>query len=265
MTFWVSRILALNVLVFFLIPRGSLVYLLCTLFPPALIGLDSGYFPALPFRPWTALTYMFLHANFSHLFFNMIGLFFFGPRLEYKLGGKRFLKFYIVSGLGGAIFSFLFSTASPVVGASAAVYGVLIGFAKYWPRENIYIWGVLPVEARWLVSALVVISLYSGISGSGGGVAQFAHLGGLAMGYGMLYWQDWRKLKGQREFQRKIFSDSVDSSGDSLKKRWSSIDLSAIHELNKLEIQKLLSRVQSEGVDSLSREEKAFLNRFSTD
>ena len=63
MTFWVSRILALNVLVFFLIPRGSLVYLLCTLFPPALIGLDSGYFPALPFRPWTALTYMFLHAN----------------------------------------------------------------------------------------------------------------------------------------------------------------------------------------------------------
>ena len=85
------------------------------------------------------------------------------------------------------------------------------------------------------------------------------------MGYGMLYWQDWRKLKGQREFQRKIFSDSVDSSGDSLKKRWSSIDLSAIHELNKLEIQKLLSRVQSEGVDSLSREEKAFLNRFSTD
>ena len=77
MTFWVSRILALNVIVFILVPPGSLVYVLSTLFPPALVGLDSAYFPALPFRPWTLVTYMFLHAGFSHMFFNMIGLFFF--------------------------------------------------------------------------------------------------------------------------------------------------------------------------------------------
>lgn len=265
MTFWVSRILAINVIVFILIPPGSLVYVLSTLFPPALVGLDSAYFPALPFRPWTLVTYMFLHAGFSHMFFNMIGLFFFGPRLEHRLGGKRFLKFYLISGFGGAVFSFLFSPGAPVVGASAAVYGVLIGFAKYWPREKIYIWGILPVEARWLVCALVVVSLYSGISGSGGGVAHFAHLGGLAIGYGLLYWQDWYKLKDQREFQRKLYSDPPSNSDDSLEERWSSIDLSLIHELNRVEIERLLTRMKNEGMHSLSREEKAFLNRFSAD
>ena len=263
MTFWVSRLLFLNVLVYLLVQPGSLLYVLSTLFPPALIGLDSGYFPALPFRPWTALTYMFLHASFSHMFFNMSGLFFFGPRLEYRLGGKPFLKFYVLSGLGGAIFSFLFSTGSPVVGASAAVYGILIGFAKYWPRENIYIWGILPVEARWLVCALVVVSLYSGISGSGGGVAHFAHLGGLAMGYALLFKQDRKRSEDRKEFQRKMFSDPKRNTDVSLKTRWSSIDLALIHELNREEIEKLLRRVNSEGLQSLSQEEKAFLNRFS--
>ncbi|MDE0806061.1 MAG: rhomboid family intramembrane serine protease [Longimicrobiales bacterium] len=268
MTFWVSRILFVNVIVFVLIPQGSLVYVLSTLFPPALVGLDAGYYPDLPFRPWTAGTYMFLHASVSHLFFNMLGLFFFGRRLEDRLGGKRFLRFYLLSGLGGAIFSFLFSPGAPVVGASAAVYGVLIGFAKYWPHEKIYIWGILPVEARWLVGALVVISLYSGFSPDaalGGGVAHFAHLGGLAMGYGLLYWQDWHKLKDKREFQRRMYSDSGMSSDDSLEKRWSSINSSLMHDLNREEIERLLTRVKNEGARSLSREEKAFLNRFSSD
>ncbi|HZD05091.1 MAG TPA: rhomboid family intramembrane serine protease, partial [Longimicrobiales bacterium] len=80
-------------------------------------------------RPWTVVTYMFLHAGLAHIFFNMIGLFFFGPRLEAWLGGRDFLKLYFLSGIGGAAFTFLFQPQYPVVGASAAVYGVLLGFA----------------------------------------------------------------------------------------------------------------------------------------
>jgi hypothetical protein len=90
-------------------------------------------------------------------------------------------------------------------------------------------------------------------------------VGGLAIGYGLLYWQDWYKLKDQREFQRKLYADPPSNSDDSLEERWSSIDLSLIHELNRLEIERLLTRMKNEGMHSLSREEKAFLNRFSAD
>ena len=182
MTPWVTRLLVTNVIVFLVLPYGSLPYALFTLFPPAVVGLDQVFIPAMPFRPWTLFTYMFLHAGFMHLLFNMIGLFFFGPRLEARLGSKGFLGLYFLSGLGGAAFSFVFSFNAFIVGASAAVYGIIIGFAMYWPRELIYIYGVVPVQARWLATFVVVISLYSGISGSDGGTAHFAHLGGLAVG-----------------------------------------------------------------------------------
>ena len=265
MTPWVTRLLVANVLVFVVVQPGTLLYGLLTLFPPAVIGIDHFYIPAMPFRPWTAVTYMFLHAGFGHVFFNMIGLFFFGPRLEARLGPKGFLWLYFLSGLGGAAFSFIFSFGAPVVGASAAVYGILIGFAMYWPRENIYIWGVLPVQARWLAAALVFISLYSGISGSGGGVAHFAHLGGLAVGAGYLRWRDWHTGKGQREFKRKVeHSSSLHRSDGEARGRWASIDLASIHELNRHEVEELLKRVDRGGVKILSVEERQFLDRMST-
>ena len=265
MTPWVTRLLVANVLVFVVVQPGTLLYGLLTLFPPAVIGIDRFYIPAMPFRPWTVVTYMFLHAGFGHVFFNMIGLYFFGPRLEARLGSKGFLGLYFLSGLGGAAFSFIFSFGAPVVGASAAVYGILIGFAMYWPRESIYIWGVLPVQARWLATALVLISLYSGISGSGGGVAHFAHLGGLAVGAGYLRWRDWHTGKGRREFKRRIeFSSSAKVPEAEARGRWASIDLASIHELNRHEVEELLKRVDRGGVKILSVEERQFLDRMST-
>ena len=264
MTPWVTRLLVTNVLVFVLVQPGTLLYGLMTLFPPAVIGIDRFYIPAMPFRPWTVVTYMFLQAGFGHIFFNMIGLFFFGPRLEARLGPKGFLGLYFLSGLGGAAFSFLFSFGAPVVGASAAVYGILIGFAMYWPRELIYIWGVLPIQSRWLAAAVVFVSLYSGISGSGGGVAHFAHLGGLAVGAGYLRWRDWHSGKQRREFRRKIDdSSSLHRPGGEARRRWASIDLAEIHELNRHEVEKLLTRVDSGGADTLSVEERQFLDRMS--
>jgi membrane associated rhomboid family serine protease len=264
MTPWVTRLLVANVVVFLVVQPGTLLYGLLTLFPPAVIGIDRFYIPAMPFRPWTLFTYMFLHAGFSHVFFNMIGLFFFGPRLEARLGPRNFLGLYFLSGLGGAAFSFVFSFSAPVVGASAAVYGILIGFAMYWPRENIYIWGILPVQARWLAMALIFISLYSGISGSGGNTAHFAHLGGLAVGAGYLKWLDWHKGKGRREFQQKVHdSSSLNRPDGEVRARWAGIDLASIHELNRHEVEELLARVDGEGVSDLSIEERQFLDRMS--
>ncbi len=142
------------------------------------------------FRPWGPVTYMFLHGDLMHLAVNMLVLFFFGPPLESRWGEKEFLRFYAVCGLGGVALSYLFLPAA-VVGASAACYGVMLAFAMNWPDAPIYVWGIFPVKAKYLVGFLFVLSALSAVQGSGGGVAHFAHLGGLAAGF--LYLRsDWR-------------------------------------------------------------------------
>ncbi|MEQ9400704.1 MAG: rhomboid family intramembrane serine protease [Longimicrobiales bacterium] len=143
-------------------------------------------------RPWGVATYMFIHGGFMHLALNMLVLFFFGPPLESRWGSREFLKFYLICGLGGVALSYLFLPAA-VVGASAAVYGLMLAFAMNWPEAPIYVWGIFPVKAKWLVGFLFVVSLMSALSdpGGGGGVAHFAHLGGLAAGFAYLK-SDWR-------------------------------------------------------------------------
>mgnify|MGYP001581821051 CR=1 FL=1 len=134
-------------------------------------------------RPWGVLTYMFVHGGLTHLAVNMLVLFFFGPPLESRWGSGEFLKYYGICGLGGVALSFFFLPAA-VVGASAAMYGLMLAFALNWPDAPIYVWGIFPVKAKWLVAFLFVLSLLSAFDGSqGGGVAHLAHLGGLATGF----------------------------------------------------------------------------------
>jgi len=141
MTPWVARLIFLNVL----------MYALTWLVPG--LGDALMFVPALFLsRPWTIVTYMFLHGSLGHIFFNMFALFFFGPRIEARLGSRRFLGLYFASGVMGGLLSFT-SPMIGVIGASGAVYGVMFAFAYYWPREVVHIWGVLPVEIRWPTSA----------------------------------------------------------------------------------------------------------------
>jgi membrane associated rhomboid family serine protease len=172
LTPWVGRLIIANTVIF-----------LFTYMNQNLLS----YFAFVPVRaltqPWTAITYMFAHGGIGHLFFNMLGLFFFGPALESRWGSREFIKFYIICGLGGAALSFVFAPANPIIGASAAVYGIMLAFALNWPEMPIYIWGIFPIQARVLVLILAAISLLSAFSGSGGNVAHFAHLGGFAAGY----------------------------------------------------------------------------------
>jgi membrane associated rhomboid family serine protease len=177
LTPWVKNLLIANAAVF-------VVMMVLPVTAQRAMMLELAFVPAWALmRPWTAVTYMFVHGGFMHLFFNMLGLFFFGPALEQRWGSAQFLKFYFFCGIGGAAFSFLFASMNPVVGASAAVYGIMLAFALNWPDMPIYIWGVLPIPAKYLVGILAVFSLMSALGGAGGNVAHFAHLGGFAFGY----------------------------------------------------------------------------------
>ena len=110
----------------------------------------------------------------------------------------------------------------------------------------------------------MAISLYSGISGSDGGTAHFAHLGGLAVGAGYLRWRDRRLGKGRRDFQRKVtHTPSMDGSDRDARSRWASIDLLSIHDLNRNEVEELLARVDRQGMGALSLEDRRFLDRMS--
>ncbi len=252
MTTWVKRLLIANVAVFFVLPFLPGADRWLVLYPPAVFQ-----------RPWTVVTYMFLHAGLGHLFFNMIGLFFFGPRLEMRLGSKGFLWLYFLSGLGGAVGSFVFARQYPVVGASGAVYGILLGFALFWPREKIYIWGILPVEA-WLLAALLVGgSLYAGITGSQAGTAHFAHLGGLAFGFAYLKISEWRTGSDRRAFEKAMRPQGTGGSERKSRARWQSISTDGLHEINREEVSRLLAKVDADGPASLTQAEREFLDRMA--
>ena len=178
---WVKRLLIAN----------TVVFVLAWVMGPRFVLEWFSFQPTkILFRPWSPFTYMFLHGGFGHLFWNMLFLFFFGPPLESKWGSKEFIRYYLVCGLGGVLLSFLFVSYS-IIGASAAVYGIMLAFAMAWPDSPIYVWGIFPVKAKWLVAFLVLVTFYSAFGGAGGGVAHFAHLGGFAAGF--LYLKtDWR-------------------------------------------------------------------------
>ncbi len=161
-------------------------FLQLTLFGPehvyAALGLSVG---DLASSWWTPFTYMFVHGGVWHLAFNMVALWMFGPRVEQSWNTRRFLYFYIWCGLGGAVAHLLFQRNAGLIGASAAVSGVMLAYALRWPDEEVYLFGVLPMKTRWLIVWMVLINLAMGVASSPGssGIGWFSHLGGLAFGW----------------------------------------------------------------------------------
>lgn len=256
MTPWVLRILIANLAVFVVIQTSPGLYRDLAFFPPVAL-----------YRPWTVVSYMFLHADFGHLFFNMLGVFFFGPRLEMKLGGTIFLRFYLAAGIGGAVFQALFATAAPMVGASGAVYAVLVGFAYYYPRETILLFPIpIPIQAWVLVTAYVVLSLFNGVTGGQAGIAHFAHLGGAAVGFAFLKVWEWRRGSAKRSFQSRMRPEKAGAGfvGDRMSvARWKGIAIESLHELNREEVRRLLAKVTAHGAKALTDSEREFLDRMA--
>lgn len=172
-------LIMINVFVFFLtnINRRVLVYLAMI---PGIV-IENGYI-------WQVFTYMFAHANFSHLLFNMIGLFFFGTQIERSMGSREFLLFYLLTGTLAGVFSFflyLFTGGYAVIllGASGAVFAVLFAFAVFFPHARIFVFGILPVRAPVLVAAYTLIEIFSQVSRVQTGVAHLTHLAGFAFAF----------------------------------------------------------------------------------
>lgn len=148
------------------------------------------------FHPYQLVTYMFMHANFEHIFFNMFALWMFGYVLENFWGTKRFLLFYFLCGIGAGISCLLLGV--PTVGASGAVYGILLAFGMMFPEERIYLYFAIPIKAKWFVLIYGLIELFSGIFMTNDNIAHFAHLGGMLTGLIiMLIWRQMAKKQMQ--------------------------------------------------------------------
>lgn len=245
MTPWVQRLLIANVLVFFLQQTAPAVTAQLSFVP---------YLPLILAHPWTVVTYMFVHGGLWHLGFNMLALYFFGPRVEQRLSSERFFVLYFLSGICGALLSFLFSPNVPIIGASGAIFGVMYAYARFWPRDQVLLWGIVPIEVRWLVALSTLIALF----GIGGGVAHFAHLGGFAGGYLYLLYLDRRH--GAKRFQARVANAAP--SADALADRWQKVDRSRVHAVNQDEVNRILDKISASGLKSLTPQERLFLTNF---
>ena len=185
----VKNILIINVLLFagkFLLADKIDLDRYLDLFP---IGTEY-------FKPHQFITYMFMHADLSHIFLNMLGVYMFGSILENIWGSKRFLNFYILCGLGAAVAQLAISSINNeytiLLGASGSVFGLLVAFAMMFPNTELQLYFVIPVKAKYLVTAYAAFELYNGFF-SHDNVAHFAHLGGLVVGVIIMF--IWKRNK----------------------------------------------------------------------
>ena len=189
-----------------------------------MLGLH--FFLASDFNLAQLVTYMFMHANFQHIFFNMFAVWMFGRTLEHVLGSKRFLTYYMVCGIGAGLVQELvqyvqyamelshyenvntglaiipmaeFLNMMTTVGASGAVYGILLAFGMLFPESRMFVFPLpFPIKAKFFVIGYAVIELFSGFGSSGDGVAHFAHLGGMIFGFLLIiYWRKKNRNNGQ--------------------------------------------------------------------
>ena len=270
LTPWVRRLLVANLIVF--------------LFQVTLFTLQGsantfGFIPLLAAqRPWTFLTYMFLHGSALHLAFNLLTLFMFGGSVEDRFGSRSFMWFYLLCGMGGALLSLLLVQGIPIrvpiVGASGAIYGVLVAFAWHWPDAPIYLFPFpVPIPAKWLVTFAFAVSLLLALptfSGGGDGVAHLAHLGGMIAGFLYLKAQDLRLGRAERHLRRASEPSVLVTPvprGRVGRERGGSAPQSkprtAPDDRALAEVDRVLDKINASGIASLTPAERKFLFEMS--
>ena len=201
---------------------------------------------------WQPLTYMFFHAPFysnvgiSHILLNMLGLWVFGRELEQAWGKNNFLKYYFVTGIGSGLVTFLFqiNSDSPVIGASGAVYGVLLAYGLSYPNRMLYIWGIIPVKSLWLVIIMGAIAFF-GLLGNADGISHVTHISGMVIGYFMLN-KKWRWRELLFKIRKKTIEFQVQRHEEKVAKKF----------MLKKDIDLILDKIQKEGFSSLTSKEK---------
>jgi membrane associated rhomboid family serine protease len=222
------------------------------------------------FELWQLVTYMFMHGGLQHLLFNMLALWMFGMQLENDWGSKKFLSYYLLCGVGAGIsnlvFGPLFGAAGPTVGASGAIYGVLIAFGMMYPDQPIFIYFLLPIRARYFVILYIGLELYAGITGTADGIAHFAHLGGAAVG--LVYMLvDGGVIPGkvlfERTRQRFVPREHVSEYSNRRHDEVSDAKFYDIHgddnRIDQERIDEILDKISQNGYQSLTEDEKRIL------
>jgi membrane associated rhomboid family serine protease len=267
LTPWVKRLLMANFAVYLVVSVLGLV--------PFSWAVDTLGFstPDLFRHPWSVVSYMFVHANqFGHIFFNMLILFFFGPPLERIWGGREFLKFYLLCGVGAALTSvLLYRWIGPVsvIGASGALMGVMLAFALQWPDARVLLWFIIPVKVKYMVGVIIVLDLLatrSALGGdTGGGVATWAHLGGAATAWVYLRYGDRIEARLRRMDPRRARlgvqsgKASAGSGGQTARRRRERpVDGDALDEVDRI-----LDKIRDSGIESLTAKEREYLDDMS--
>lgn len=266
----------------------------------SMLGLH--FFLASDFRVYQFITYMFLHGGFTHILFNMFALWMFGSVIERVWGPKKFLFYYIVCGVGAGIVQELVQYGSymaqglaayqyvnmggaqismdsyinlwTTIGASGAVYGILLAFGMIFPNERLFIIPFpFPIKAKWLIVGYIAIELFSAMSGPGDGVAHMAHLGGMLFGFLLIrYWrnhpdssQRFGRSYGQEFFdnlRRKYEERQRNQRMHAEQTKWEERRRETDEEYNQRqrqnqeEIDAILDKIRKSGYDSLTKEEK---------
>ncbi len=214
---------------------------------------------------WQPFTYLFLHGNFWHLLFNLFALWMFGMPVEAQWGEKEFLKYYFLCGIGAAIAHLALAPHSgvPVIGASGAVYGLLVAFAMLYPDAVVYLYFFIPIKAAHMAILFGLIEFFSGATGATPGVARFAHLGGMLTGYLYIRWWWVAKLK-----MAALWKESTRAGDESelptprpAPRRAAKPKPDPNAEM--VEVDRILDKILADGLESLTDEERQVMHRYS--
>jgi membrane associated rhomboid family serine protease len=192
------------------------VYLLQMVFN-SWINYYFGLIPILVWKKyyiWQLATYIFLHGGITHILFNLLALWMFGGELESLWGSKKFLRYFLFCGIGAGICTVILTPYQfiPVIGASGAIYGILLAFGWLFPNRLIYIYFLFPIPAKYMVIIFGLIELFSSMQGTGGGIAHLTHLGGLLFGLVYMAFPTIR-LKIRREYYKRKWSQRGPKNG----------------------------------------------------
>lgn len=241
------------------------------------------------FQIWQLITYQFIHGDLWHIFFNLFALWMFGAELENEWGSRKFLVFYLLSGIGAGLIQLfvapMFGTAAPTIGASGAVFGILVAFGMSYPNRPIFMFPIfIPVPAKFFVMIYAGINLLMGISGTGGNVAYFAHLGGALTGYLLFIFGDRiglyrlfdkvlsrkrRPLSYYEDDRRTIYQPFPGERSTVYRAERNQSDfVSSVfsvngEEITQAKIDEILDKISESGYQNLTEREKAILFELS--
>jgi membrane associated rhomboid family serine protease len=253
LTDWVKVLIIVNVAVYIgqMLTNHSFDHIFGFVPAEAIAGL----------KLWQFVTYMFLHGDFWHIFFNMLILWMFGSQMESDWGPDVFIRFYFFAGLGGSVLSWITgpSSIAITIGASGAIFGILLAYAMAYPNRQVLIYFLFPVKVKYLVIFLGALNFIAAFQHTSSVIAHFAHLGGLLFGYIYLRW-----------FMSPAWARASSGSGPSAwgrwwrnrqaKKRMKVIDLEAKRAAERRrEVDRILEKITRVGVEGLSPEERQIL------